>query len=144
FYSINKKSSQLPLERRCLYTVPVPSKYDTGQHLFLALGKMLQEEIIRRRRNGCDRSALPLPTVDLTPNYVATDKCSQVSLPECAGSRQPEEGEEANCKTTPGNARKMKNPECEKMGGVCKHQKTHGCTILPAECKSRKKHCCRA
>uniref|UniRef100_A0A8C0E319 Beta-defensin 33 n=1 Tax=Balaenoptera musculus TaxID=9771 RepID=A0A8C0E319_BALMU len=43
-----------------------------------------------------------------------------------------------------GNGKKMKNPECEKMGGVCKHQKTHGCIILPAECKSRKKHCCRA
>ena len=60
FYSINKKSSQLPLERRCLYTVPVPSKYETGQHLFLALGKMLQEEIIRRRRHGCDRSGQKL------------------------------------------------------------------------------------
>ena len=44
-YSKSKKSSKLPLEYGCLYSVLVPCRHETDWHLFHALSKMLQVEV---------------------------------------------------------------------------------------------------
>ena len=44
-YSSSKKSSKLPLEYGCLYSVLVPCRHETDWHLFRAPSTMLQEVV---------------------------------------------------------------------------------------------------